>query len=465
MARLLIVDDEEGYCSVLKVVFEKEGHIVDTASNGVEALEHIRGSVCDLIISDVKMPDMGGIALLKKARETAPDIRVVMMTAFASLEVAREAFVLGADDFIQKPFQNDELKLIVKRTLEKQAIINENRAFRRAQKSDGHIDNIIGESESIRKLCEMIRTISGEDSTVLVTGESGTGKELAARAIHSLSGRNDKPFIPINCGAIPEHLLEAELFGFLKGSFTGAISDREGLFEAAGDGTVFLDEIGDMPLAMQVKVLRVLQDNMVRPVGSSSEIPVNARIIAATNTDINEKIEDGSFRRDLYYRISVMPLTVPPLRERTEDIPILVEHFIAKFCAKSKKNVTISDDALASLKTRSWVGNVRELEHVIERAVVLTKDGGTIETQDCLVDPEISTSPATEYTLPDDGLHLPSFLNELEKSMAQEALSRFNGNQTNAAKLLQIPVHAFRHLMSKHGLKSKGEFKATHPNQ
>ncbi|MDH3494849.1 MAG: sigma-54 dependent transcriptional regulator, partial [Acidobacteriota bacterium] len=411
MARLLIVDDEEGYCSVLRIVFEKEGNVVHTANSGAEAIEHIKANPCDLIISDVRMPDMDGIALLKAIRKRSEDIRIIMMTAFAALDTAREAFKLGADDFIQKPFQNDELKLIVKRTLEKQAIINENRAFKLAQRATGNIKNIIGESQEMRDLCEMIKTVACENSSVLITGESGTGKELVARAVHDLSNCKDKPFIPINCGAIPEHLLEAELFGFLKGSFTGATADRAGLFEAANGGTIFLDEIGDMPLAMQVKVLRVLQDNMVRPVGSSVEIPVDTRIIAATNCNISERIEDGSFRRDLYYRISVMPLNITPLRERTEDIPVLVSHFINKFAERSGKKVTISEKALDSLKSRMWDGNVRELEHVIERAVVLTVDGGSIEPEH-LAEDDLGRPGEPLISLPEEGLHLPTLLND-----------------------------------------------------
>jgi len=460
MANLMIVDDEQGYCSVLRVLFEKEGYTVHTLNDGKAALKHLKSNQCDLIVSDVRMPDMDGIELLKAARELSSDIRVVLMTAFGTLETAREAFKLGADDFIQKPFRNDELRLIVERTLEKQAIINENRAFKRAQHATGSVKNIIGQSAKMQDLCKMIETYAIEDSTVLITGESGTGKELAARAVHDFSNRSNKPFIPINCGAIPEHLLEAELFGFLKGSFTGATADRAGLFEAADEGTVFLDEIGDMPLAMQVKVLRVLQDNRVRPVGSSVEIPVNARIIAATNCNISERIEDGSFRRDLYYRLSVMPLHIPALRERSEDIPDLVSHFIEKFATRSGKKIRISDKALKTLNNRVWDGNVRELEHVIERAVVITPDGGQIRPEHCLEDTLVSHAPA--FSLPESGLHLPTLLNDLEKSMVAEAIQRTDGNQTTAAKILQIPVHAYRHLLAKHDLQPGSDLKESH---
>jgi DNA-binding NtrC family response regulator len=450
MARLLIVDDEESYRQVLSVVFKDEGYTVETAPDGQAALKHLKKTPCDVIISDVRMPDMDGIELLKAVRELPLDVGMVLTTAFGTIETAREAFKLGADDFIQKPFNNEELKLIVRRTLERQSIINENRAFRRAQQMSGDVQNIIGESAPMRKLLSLIEIVAREKSTILITGESGTGKDLVARAIHNLSDRADKPFIPINCGAMPEHLLEAELFGFIKGTFTGAEKNRMGLFESADGGTIFLDEIGDMPLAMQVKMLRVLQDGRIRPIGAATEIPVNARVVAATNHDIHKLVEDGKFRRDLYYRLSVIPLQIPPLRERREDIPQLVRFFINKFAARSGKKVTIADEAMRILQNRSWDGNVRELEHNIERAVALTTDGA-IQPEYC-ADGFSAPGANPTVSLPDDGLHLPSFLENLEKDLVSEALQRTNGNQTRAAALLQIPGHAFRHLIGKHKL-------------
>ena len=455
MANILIVDDEKGYCSVLKVVFEKEGHTVTTANSGEEALRQIKTDPCDLIISDVRMPDMDGVELLKAAREFSDTIRIILMTAFGTLETAREAFILGADDFIQKPFQNNELKLIVKRTLEKQEIINENRAFKRAQRATGSVKNIVGKSPKMQELFKMIETVASESSTVLITGESGTGKELVARAIHDQSERAEKPFIPINCGAIPDHLLEAELFGFKKGTFTDAKADRTGLIEAANGGTILLDEIGDMPLAMQVKMLRVLQDSKIRPVGATAEIPVDVRIIAATNTDIGKKIEEGSFRQDLYYRLSVMPIQIPPLRDRVEDIPELVSHFIRRFSTRSGKVIGVSDGAVSLMKSRIWEGNVRELEHVVERAVALTPDRADILSEH-VAETDISEEFGG-FHLPSDGIHLPSFINKIEKKFVEEAIHRSDGNQTRAAEILQIPVHAYRHLLSKHGIQSHGQ--------
>jgi len=449
--RLLIVDDEAGYREVLQAIFAAEGYDVATANNGRAALAHLKKAGVDLIVSDVRMPDMDGIELLRAAKEIDADISVVLMTAFGTIATAREAFKLGADDFIQKPFNNEELKLIVKRTLETREIISENRAFKTAQRRQGSIENIIGRSEKMLELKRMIAAVANEESTILITGESGTGKELVARAVHDMSHRAEKPFIPINCGAMPETLLESELFGFMKGTFTGASSNRAGMFESADKGSIFLDEIGDMPLAMQVKMLRVLQERMIRRVGAANEVPVDTRVIAATNRDIRPMVDDGRFRQDLYFRISVIPLNVPPLRERREDIPDLAEHFINKFCARSGKKLRLTDEASDILQNRQWHGNVRELEHTIERAVALSNGNGVISAPHCADD--ISSLPSTGVELPATGLHLPSHLNFIEKQYVAEAMQHAGGNQRRAAELLQIPVHALRHLLGKHELK------------
>jgi DNA-binding NtrC family response regulator len=369
--------------------------------------------------------------------------------------MARDAFRLGADDFIQKPFNNDELKTIVERSLEKQALINENRAFRFAQRSSGNLGNIIGSSSKMQAIFKTIELVAREDSTILIVGESGTGKELVARAIHDLSNRSNQPFVPINCGAMPENLLEAELFGFAKGSFTGANHGHKGLFESADKGSLFLDEIGDMSQMMQVKLLRVLQDQKIRPVGSLIEIPVNTRVITATNRDIKKMVEEESFRQDLYYRVSVIPIHIPPLRERREDIPELVNHFVNRFCTRSGKRVQLASGALEILQNRSWEGNVRELEHVVERAVALTRDGAEIVPDYFHEDP--SERRTDRIFLPAEGLHLPGFLNGIEKDLVIEALRRANGNQTRAAEILKIPVHAIRHLLTKHDLHAHGD--------
>lgn len=449
MPNLLIVDDEKGYREVLSVVFEADGYAVRCAPHGQGAIAQLKKEPADLIISDVRMPDMDGIELLKHVRSLDSDIGVVMMTAYGTIDTAREAFKLGADDFVQKPFNNDELRLIVRRTLERRAIVSENRAFRTAQRARGRRENIVGGSAVMRELYSTIETIAREQATVLITGESGTGKELVARAIHDLSDRADRPFIPINCGALPDTLLESELFGFMKGAFTGASESRAGMFEASDKGTIFLDEIGDMSQAMQVKILRVLQERRIRRIGASNEVSVDTRVIAATNRDLRPMVEDGSFRQDLFYRISVIPLRVPPLRERREDIPDLVKHFVKIFSSRSGKKVGISQDAMNALMNRPWEGNVRELEHAIERAVALTPSGAEITGEKCTGE---NGSAGLPILFPQDGIHLPTHLNEIEKAYVEEALHRADGNRTRAAALLKMPVHAYRHLLGKHGL-------------
>jgi len=455
MANILIVDDEQSYRQLLSLVFEGDGHKIRTAMNGRQAIDALAEGPADIIISDVKMPDMDGIEMLRAVRETQPDLGVVLMTAFASVETAREAFKLGADDFIQKPFDVEELKLIVKKTLEKQELIVENRAFKRAQRDRGSVKNIVGSSSKMDAIFQMIETVAEVQSTVLVTGESGTGKELVARAIHDQSDRAERPFISINCGAFTETLLESELFGYVKGAFTGANSNRKGLFEAADKGTIFLDEIGEMSPAMQVKLLRVLQERRVRPVGAHDEIPIDARVIAATNRDLKAMADEGTFREDLFYRISVIPIDLPPLRERAEDIPDLVEHFVAKFNAQSGRNVSLSAKALQVLESYAWHGNVRELEHTIERAVALER-GEEIQPER-LPDHITNYNPErikAEFDLPDNGIDLTVHLDNLERTYVVEALRKVSGNQTKAADLLGMPVRSLRHLLDKHSIRS-----------
>ena len=450
MPNLLIVDDEKGYREVLSAVFGAEGYTVATAPSGLAAVEHLNSHSVDVIISDVRMPDMDGIELLKNVRGIDADIGMILMTAFGTIDTAREAFKLGADDFIQKPFNNEELKLIVRRSLERRALVNENRALKQAQRAGGSIKNLIGTSPKMRELFAMIETVAKERSTVLVTGESGTGKELVARAIHDLSERADRPFIPVNCGAVTETLLESELFGFMKGSFTGADQNRPGVFESADKGTIFLDEIGDMPQSMQVKMLRVLQDGKVRRIGSAQELAIDSRVIAATNRDLMPMVEDGEFRQDLFYRLSVIPIHVPPLRERRDDIPMLAENFVRKFSLRSGKSVAISSNALASLSNRDWHGNVRELEHAIERAVALTPDGGEITEERCTEN--TNGRRPLSMSIPHEGLDIRAHLEAVERDLVTEALRRTAGNRTRAAELLKMEVHQFRYLLTKHDL-------------
>ncbi len=461
MANLLIVDDELGMRQFLTHLFQREGHSVRVAESGRQAMELLREAPADLIISDVRMPDIDGIELLRAARELLPDVEVVLMTAFANVETAREAFLRGAFDFVQKPFDNDLLKEIVARALnrislvkEKQALLEENKALIKGQRERAQLGKIIGRSPSMQALYQMIETVAQVQSTVLVTGESGTGKELVARAIHDLGPRAENPFVSINCGAFTETLLESELFGYVKGSFTGATSNRKGLFEAANNGTIFLDEIGEMSPAMQVKLLRVLQERKLRPVGATEETTVDTRVIAATNRDLAGMVKEGTFREDLYYRISVIPIELPPLRERLEDVAELANHFANRFCSQSGRNLTISDRVMRLLENYSWPGNVRELEHTIERAVAL-------ETTDS-IQPERLPEKITSYSVqriagaldfPEDGLNLAAHLDQLEKTYLLEALQRSGGNQTNAAALLRFSVRSLRHLLDKHGVR------------
>jgi len=461
MANLLIVDDELSMRQFLTHLFQRDGHSIRVAENGRKAMAMLREQPADVIVSDVKMPDMGGIDLLRAARDLQPDVEVIMMTAFANEQTAHEAFLLGAFDFVHKPFDNNLLKEKVARALqkisivhEKQALQVENDALIKGQRARGNLGNIVGQSDRMQSVYQMIETVAQVQSTVLITGESGTGKELVARAIHDLSPRAQKPFVEINCGAFTETLLESELFGYMKGSFTGATANRKGLFEAAEQGTIFLDEIGEMSSAMQVKLLRVLQERKVRPVGAHGEIEVNTRVIAATNRDLSAMVKDGSFREDLFYRVSVIPMELPPLRERGSDIAELAEHFIGKYCAQTGRKIAISAPAMRLLESYSWPGNVRELEHTIERAVALERTD--------LIQPERLPDQITNYNparissdlqLPDEGLNLTAHLDQLEKTYLMEALKRTDGNQTNAADLLKMSVRSLRHLLDKHGIR------------
>src|SRR2546426_5499553 len=461
MPNILVVDDELSMRQFLTHLFQREGHTVRVAENGRHAMALLREQPADVLISDVKMPDMGGIELLRAARELNSSIEVIMMTAFANEATAHEAFLLGAFDFVHKPFDNNLLKEKVARALqkisivhEKQALQVENDALLKGQRARGRLGNIVGQSDRMQAVYQMIETVAQVQSTVLITGESGTGKELVARAIHDLSPRALKPFVSVNCGAFTETLLESELFGYIKGSFTGANTNRKGLFEAAEQGTIFLDEIDEMSAAMQVKLLRVLQERKVRPVGAHEETAVNTRVIAATNRDLSAMVKDGSFREDLFYRISVIPLELPSLRERSSDIAELAAHFVEKYCQMTGRPLALSPPALRLLEAYSWPGNVRELEHTIERAVALEKTD--------TIQPERLPDQVTKYDqarisselgLPSDGIDLTAHLDQLEKSYILEALRRTDGKQTSAANLLKMSVRSLRHLLDKHGIR------------
>jgi two-component system, NtrC family, response regulator PilR len=476
MEKVLVVDDERSMRELLELVLKREGYSVHTAENGTRALELIRQNVYDLIISDVKMPDISGIELLARVREISPETMVIMITAFATVDTARKAFKLGAEDLVIKDagFDVEELKVSVGKVLEKKHLRQENVLLKRELRQRNSLDNIIGRSPQMQAIYQMIETVALTTSTVLITGESGTGKELVARAIHSTSDRAAAPFVSINCGAFTETLLESELFGYMKGSFTGANSNRKGLFEAAEGGTIFLDEIGETTPAMQVKLLRVLQERCIRRVGGVEEIAVDVRVVAATNRDLSQMVEDGTFRNDLYYRISVIPMEMPPLRARTSDIPDLVRHFMEKYSAAANRPVLeVSEEAMRYLDSYDWPGNVRELENTIERAVALEhgriagldrrrEDNGPPPGHaDRRIRPEwlperilkFKPRAVTDLDLPEDGIDLEGYLAQLEKDYIIRALQRTNGNQTRAAEILKMSVRSLRHLLDKHRIR------------
>jgi two-component system response regulator PilR (NtrC family) len=448
--RILIVDDEESLREFLSIMLHREGYQVDTASDGAQAALHLREHLYDLIISDINMPRMGGMELLRHIKEHTPETVVLMITAFSTTEQAVEAMKQGAYDYITKPFKNEEIRLIVKNALERRELRQENLALKEELGKRFSFEGLIGKSKAMQDIITLIRKVAPSQVKVLITGESGTGKELVARAIHFQSERRNHPFVAINCGAIPENLLESELFGHEKGAFTGAIRQKPGLFEAAAGGTIFLDEIGELPPLMQVKLLRVLQENEFRRVGGTQSVPTDVRVIAATNRRLEEAVTNGSFREDLYYRFNVIRIDLPALRGRREDIPLLIDCFWERFTGES--HVMVAEDAMRRLLDYQWPGNVRELENVIERATVLGHAGKI--TVDCLP-PNLLTgvvggiSPLTD--IPATGMDLDAWLGEIEKEILLKALARTNGVRKSAAALLGITFRSIRYRLAKFG--------------
>jgi two-component system response regulator PilR (NtrC family) len=454
-AKILIVDDERSLRELLEIFLKKEGFIVSSATSAEEGLVQVKASEFDLIISDIKMADMSGIDFLRELRTTNFNGQFILLTAFASAETAIQALKMGAFDYILKT-ENfmEELKLVVHSALENRRLREENTYLRREFKKVHGMGNLIGKSKNMQELFKMIEVVSGTNSTVLITGESGTGKELVAKAIHLNSPRAEDSFVSVNCGAFTETLLESELFGYMRGAFTGATANKKGLFEVADKGTMFLDEIGDTSLAMQVKLLRVLQERMIRRVGGTEEIPVDVRIIAATNRDLSEMVQENQFREDLFYRISVIPLELPPLRHRRDDIPLLADHFLARLNnSMGKKIERISDEALKKLESYDWPGNVRELENALERSFIL-------ETSPELSAQHLPESVATNPRMrgvtdfPDEGFDLESYVENLQKGFLEEALRRTGGVQVKAAELLRMSYRSFRHYMQKYNIPS-----------
>jgi two-component system, NtrC family, response regulator PilR len=452
MKRILVVDDEQSMREMLAILLAKEGFAVSTAANRAEAAKVLAALPTDLVVTDLRLPDGDGIEILRHVKSATPETAVIVMTAYGSTETAVAALKLGAQDYLIKPFDIDELKIVVRSALEREQLREENRLLKAEFREKHGLDRQVGTSAAMRSVFDMIRTVARTSSTVLISGESGTGKELAARAIHALSPRADAPFVSVNCAALPETLLESELFGHVKGAFTDAHQAKHGLFEAAHRGTLFLDEVGEMPSSMQVKLLRVLQDKRVRKVGGTDEVEVDVRLVAATNVPLESLLREKRFREDLFYRINVIPLRIPPLRERREDIPLLAEHFLHEFSREMGKPVAaISPGALSALEAYAWPGNVRELENVIERAVAL-EPSGQIERERL---PESLTAPAasrpTETSI-QPGFRLDQHLTELEARLVARALEQAQGNRAQASDLLGIAPRSLRYLIKKHRL-------------
>ncbi|HWP91740.1 MAG TPA: sigma-54 dependent transcriptional regulator [Thermodesulfobacteriota bacterium] len=450
-SKILVVDDEPGMREFLEIMLQKDNYVVETASDGSEAIHKIEGDLFDLAVVDVQMPVMNGIEVLKRVNEKSPETTVIMITAFASHETAIEAMKLGAYDYITKPFKIDEIKLVIKKALDKKRLERENSRLRKELETKYGFGNIIGRSPSIVKVFELIKRVSELKVNVLITGESGTGKELVARAIHYSGTRHEGPFVPVNCGAIPETLMESELFGYRRGAFTGAIRDKKGLFEEASNGTIFLDEIADLPLHLQVKLLRVIEEKSIRPLGSSEPIPVDVRVIAATNKKLEEEVSKGRFREDLFYRLNVIKIVLPPLRERKEDISPLAIHFIGKYSREMGKDIRgISPKALEILESYHYPGNVRELENIIARCVALeTLNVIRQETLPQLVSGKDYLDLETSFS---STASLDTLLGNVEKKMIEKALRSTGGNKTEAAKLLGITLRSLRYRLAKHGL-------------
>lgn len=457
MASILVCDDQRSICEMLDISLRKDGHRVETVSAGEAAKKKLSSANYEVLVTDIKMPQTDGIEVLRYARQVSPDTSVILVTAVEDYEAAVQAVKGGAFDYIHKgPGLLEELKIAVSRSVESLNLRRENFAFKRDAASRNSLDNIIGKSAAIEKLKQTIRTIATTGSTVLIYGESGSGKELVARAVHSCSPRASEPFVSINCGAFPETLLESELFGYVKGAFTGANQNKRGLFEVANSGAIFLDEISEMSVSMQVKLLRVLQERNLRPVGGTQETPIDVRVIAATNKDLRQLVANNAFREDLYYRVSVIPILVPPLRERREDIELLANHFLKKYATAAQKTIVrINPASLAALRDSEWPGNVRQLENTIERAVALE----TTQELRVDIDPEHPKSHAAAngngngaHGVPAEGLDFDRYVASIERSLIESALEQSGGVQTRAAELLKVSYRSFRHLLKKYDI-------------
>jgi len=463
MGNILVCDDERSICEMLDIALRRDGHKVETVNSGEAAMKKLDSALYDVVVTDIKMPNISGIEVLRYAHQVSPESAVILITAVDDYEAAVQAVKAGgAADYIRKgPALVDEIKLAINRALQRLALSRQNFAFKRDAATRNSLDNIVGASAAMEKLKQTIRTVASTQSTILIYGESGTGKELVARAVHVCSPRASEPFVSINCGAFPETLLESELFGYVKGAFTGANQNKRGLFEVAHEGTIFLDEISEMSLTMQVKLLRVLQERCVRPVGGSTEIAIDVRVIAATNRDLDRQVAENTFREDLYYRLSVIPVHVPPLRERPEDIALLANHFLKKYAAAAGRAISrVSPQSLSALASYDWPGNVRQLENTVERAVALeTGEELRIElpaerskTRAAAVGAGVGAVNGSSGAVLPEGVDMEKYVADIERSLLQAALTQSNGVQTRAADVLKISYRSFRHLMKKYEL-------------
>jgi two-component system response regulator AtoC len=452
--RILLIDDEENFRHMLSVILKKRGYDVETANNGSDGLKKIDTGSYDTVLCDIRMPEMDGLEFLKEAQQAGCESTIIMMSAYGSLDTAIEAMKLGAYDYISKPFKPDEIILTLKKAEERERLRRENLFLKKEVQKEYSFENIISKNDRMRQIFDTIRKVAKYKSTILVEGESGTGKELVAKAIHFNSDRTDNPFIPVNCGAIPENLLESELFGHTKGSFTNAVRTKKGLFEEADGGTMFLDEIGELPLQLQVKLLRVLQDGEIRRIGDSRATTIDVRIIAATIKDLDKEVRENKFRDDLFYRLNVLPIKIPPLRERKEDVPLLVDHFIGKYSRELGKPIDeITQEALNCLLNYNWKGNVRELENVIERAIVLT-ESKQIQQENLPVEIQ-NPREESRISLLNDELSIKKASRYLEIDLIKKALLKTKGNHTHAAKLLELSHRALLYKIKEYGIDTK----------
>lgn len=460
-SRILVVDDEESIREFLEIMLKKENYEVTTAEDGLRAKEILGKKSFDMVISDMQMPNMTGIELLKHVKETYPDVVFMIITAFGTTESAVDAMKMGAYDYVTKPFKIDEVRLNIANALRSKNLETEVRVLKKEMVKEYSFHNMIGNSAAMHVVFDLVKRVSQASTNVLITGESGTGKEVVAKAIHYNGPLKDKTFVTVNCGAIPENLMESEMFGHKKGSFTGAITDKVGLFEVADEGTLFLDEVGELPMTIQVKLLRAIQERIIRRVGATDDIKVDVRIIAATNRNLEDMVNKGTFRQDLYYRLNVINIRTPPLRERSEDIPVLANHFLKKYNDKLNKSISgISTEAMEILKSYNYPGNVRELENMIERTVAL-EAGSTILPES--LPPLVNTSSgrkmasSNEIEVGEAGVDLDKIIGQIEKELLIKAIHAAGGVKKKAAKLLHISFRSMRYRIEKYNLGVVGD--------